>query len=426
MANTSLVNLRKLMSQSHGDYQAESTTSASTSTTSIISSDIGHERNDFFNQYYIRRTSGASSTNTRVVTDFITTSGSVIVSKAFSGSSSSSETFELHKINPDHKDDAIKESLRETYPFLSRSIINSTLVGGNPLPNSNFEDWASASNPDKWAVLNVTVAQNGTAGNFRWGKNSAAITRSGTDGHLFIGEDQWSKLLDMENSTVTFFCWVRCDTASTSRLQVYTKTEDGTETTTNSDFHSGGDEFELLSKDINIPDNLSDIEFRITVETNDKIVFADNAYVLNMNVFRYLIPAQFARFPTRVYFQADDNADSLGEEFPWLEVFDYSFYDDGTDKYIQFETQPINRHKIILEGRGYLTQPSTDADTTEIGEPETKALIAYANFLLFDRIVSKPGREDVSRWDGLSQRYLRRWHDLRPKAIRAVAMKSRV
>ena len=433
--STTRANFRKLLSQAIGDWKTDTTSSAGT-TAGIICVRLADRSDSFYNEQFVRLTSGTGTwlNDTRRIQTFTQAGGVIAAYAAFtSAPSPTGLTFEIHRIDPDEKDQAIKEACRETYPHLRKEIVDKTLVGGNPLPNSHFEDWvSSATKPDNWNIsgASFTVAASTAAETFRGGATSVALTRAGTNGYLYISESEWPALLDFNNSVIGIYCWAKSSVASQMRISVYTKTAAGVETTTNGSYHTGGGEWERLENlSLSIPDNLVDIEIRISDDGSNTVCYADNCRVIGFPHYKYLLPAQFVTFPNKIYYQADSGqsrfgCDDVDEQLPWVELFGWKPLDDGTNKYITFKYAVPGQRKLILKGDGYLSQPTTDSSTIEVNDPEAKALVEYAAYLLYDRLSAAPSREDIGRTEREALKWKSKWEQDKPPAIISVAMRA--
>lgn len=428
---TTAANARKLLSQGISDWRTDTTSSTSGAGT-LVCSRLADEVDDHFNTQFILVTSGTASGDRRRIQDFASASGIISPYLAFSGSIAASVSFELHRLDPAVKDQCVKEACRDTYPYLRKEIVDKTLVGNNPLPNSHFEDWvANTTKPDNWASAgaSLTIAANTTAENYRSGAKSVAITRLGTNGYLYISEAEWPQLLDFQNTTLSFYAWAKSSATAQTRIQIYTKT--GTvEATTNGSYHTGGGEWEKLENlNVSIPDKLADIEIRLSSDTANTVCYADNVYISGFPNYKYLVPKQFVGWPTHVYYQHDSSSlgfgcDDVDEQLPWVELFGWHKVDDGTNKYITFDYAVPESRKLILKGFGYLSQPTGDTSNIEVDEPEVKALVAYASYLMYERLAGTPSMEDVSRFEREAVKWRRKWEEIKPKAILSIAMSS--
>jgi len=428
---TTAANARKLLSQGVGDWVTD-TTSATSGAGTLVCSRLADRADDFYNEQFVMVTSGTALGNVRRISDFTGTTGTVTPYIAFSGSIAASVTFELHRIDPTEKDQSIIEACRDVYPYLRKEIVDKTLVGSNPLPNSHFEDWvADTTKPDYWttAGTGITIAANTTAENFRGGAKSVALTRAGTNGYLYISESEWPALLDFANYNISVYSWVKSSATAQVRIQVYTKAGTaGTEKTTNGTYHTGGGEWEKLkNENITIPSDLRDIEIRLSSDAANTVCYLDNTYIIGFPTYKYIVPKQFVGWPTEISYQLDTSTSTYGcddvdEQLPWEKLFSWKKIDDGTNKFVLFPYQIPSGQKIIMKGHGYLSQPTGDTSNIELNQPDVKALVAYAAYLLYDRLASKPSAEDVGRLEKEASKWKRKWEDLKPPAILPMTM----
>lgn len=287
-----------------------------------------------------------------------------------------------------YREDAINNAGRELYPILYRKLLDETLITGNALPNGHFEDWSETTNADHWEVSGVTALEETTI--IRGGVKSAKVTRAGdVDGYHYCSNTEWGDLLDLQDKTVSFKCWVLASSASQAYLEIYTKQADGTEQTETSSAHSGGGEYELLEiEDFSLNDDLTDIAFRCKVITTNGSAYFDNARVTGKDLYRLLLPldvqnGELAQVYLQVSGHSDDMCDdlNLGGSY-YTPVFGWKTLDDGDYTYLQFPTPPPSKRKIKLVGYCPLEDDlSSDNDTMTIGDKYVPLLIAYAAYL---------------------------------------------
>ena len=303
--------------------------------------------------------------------------------------------------------DAINNAAREIYPVLFKRLLNETLITGNALPNSHFEDWSQTTYPDHWAVSSVTALEETTI--IRGGAKSAKVTRAGTDGYLYCYDTSWQRLLDLMDITVSFKCWVLASTADQAYIEIY----DGTDTET-STAHTGGGEWELLEiEDYDLPDDLTDIQFRLKVITSDGDAYFDNARVTGKNLYEYLLPLDFQNGTvSQVHLQSQGYSDDICDDLDlganaYSELFGWKIIDDGTYKYLRTASKLTANRKLKLIGYCPLEDDlDADADTLSLEGGRLNLLLSYAAYLLYEMQRGVVSSDGIDRYDRECARWL--------------------
>jgi hypothetical protein len=145
--------------------------------------------------------------------------------------------------------------------------------------NSSMEIWGAgaAAAPTGWTLsgAGATVAKNTTAGQFKLGAASAALTRVGTDCMLYQDIDtiaDYGPVDRWQGRTVSFGCWVRATVASRAKISI----EDGVGSTASS-FHSGGSTYEFLTVTRTIDAAATRVRIRLEVVTGNTVAQFDGA-----------------------------------------------------------------------------------------------------------------------------------------------------
>lgn len=321
--------------------------------------------------------------------------------------------------------DAINDAIREIFPILSRPVLNDTLITGNSLPNSHFEDWALSTVPDKYA-LSVVTAVKDTDNTYLWsGKAAAKVTRAGSDGYLYISDVEWPRLLDLQGKTISFKARAYASQASQARLTIYTNKADGTTQTESSSYHSGGGNYELLSiSDLSINSDITDIEFRFEVKTTDGNVWYDNACVPGHHRAEYLLPSEFDNGSVlEVYLQAigylDDWYDDIHTE-SWQQVYGYRVLDDSVDKLLALPSFFSASRKIRLIGYTELSTLDVDEDTTELdNDRDVSLLIACAKYKLYQMVEGPISSQDIGLYERASAKAYQEYMRLKARSGKA-------
>jgi hypothetical protein len=228
-------------------------------------------------------------------------------------------------------------------------------------------------------------------------------------------------LLDLAGGSVTLEGWIHAATASSGRLQIYTKDKDAVETTTSSSYQTAGAETELISVTANIPANLTDISIRCTV-TGANTVYFDNVRLIGGNFpYKVHLPSTITKPILQVQYQLRGDADTIDTGSVWQRCFDWEQINDGTNRFLVFKyVRPTGRKYQILSIEP-LSTVSAETDTMEISGDEVKAFSAMAVAEMFSRLASTPTTDDVTRYEKLAgvyktkaEEYLRKHGMARP------------
>ena len=164
-----------------------------------------------------------------------------------------------------------------------RMVLDSNGLGGscftninptNLITNGDFELWSAGANavPDGW-----TLAGSGTitreASTIKLGTYSAKLTSATMIGiyeyiHTVKGILYW------QGRTVTFSCWVWCDTANRARLRI------GGSAETFSSYHTGNSTWQLLTVTKTIESNAPYVYIGCNQETGNGISYFDGAMLV--------------------------------------------------------------------------------------------------------------------------------------------------
>ena len=396
--------LETRLSQKIGDYIQESTTTNITTNNNIVSTNFnkwdGGEDNHFINWWAI-----INGTNNawveRQISDYTTSSGTVVVRGAALAAESAAVAVRLYKYSRTDKLRALNDAIREISQTLFRRLDDITLITGNILPNAHFEDWASASYPDKYGVTNATAAKATTAGLIRGGLASALVTASAADGYMYITSKDYPRLLDLMDKTIDFKCWAYPSVADDAFLTIYTIQADGTTQTLNSTTTCPASKHTLLElEDQEISDDIVEIQFRFRVHTNAATCYFDDARVNGRYLYEYLLPTNFQNgVLNQVQIQAsgysDDACDDLFPKY-WSEPQEFRISYDGTDKYVRLNALYTSLRRIRLTGNCPLESLSASTDTISLDDPKVNLLVTYAAMKLYERVRGTVSSEDKS------------------------------
>ena len=163
--------------------------------------------------------------------------------------------------------------------------------GINYAYNADMQVWGSGTGlaPTGWTTFggSATAAKNTTAGQFKTGIASAALTRSGTD--CYFAQDV-SAIVDYgpvgwwQNRQVTIGAWVRATVASRARIGI----NDGVGSSFSA-YHSGGSAFEWLTVTRTLSGSATKVECRLQVDTgNTTAQFDSVALVVGASVSDFI------------------------------------------------------------------------------------------------------------------------------------------
>lgn len=283
------------------------------------------------------------------------------VSRAFDTNAPAvGDTYELHRYNPDDLHNAINRSIELLYPSLYLPIRNETLSIDNQLINWDFETSSSGSFSNWTAVGPTTAVQTGTV---MHGTKSASVAASGSLGYLW--QDLVPNLKEITDRTIVFKCWVYTWAADSARIRI---DWDGGTTFSNSEYHTGTKQWELLDIQASVPDAATQIRFRLDVAAN-KTAYFDAAYASLGPIYRYTIPTSIVLGPHHVYMQ-------YHEDYP-----DGNYYPLG---------DPVAGRILRLEGQSILSRPAAgegadfDTNTTEVDGARVDLIVARAAQYLYE------------------------------------------
>ncbi len=375
MATTTRAVLRQLLSEAMGDYEsltASSNGNADGSTivdTGLRNLDGGRD-DDAFEGWYAIVTSGDSDGEIRRVHASRVNTDTITLQEPFSNQILSAVTFELHRVSPTWKHNAISRALEELSVNVPLVIRDETLTVDNLLANQDFETFSTTFT--SWTNTGTPTLSQSTS-RVMHGTNSASIVASGaTEGitqSVTINSDE------ITNKQLTFGCWVYATVADAVRIRVLW----GSSTYESHAFHSGDDQWEHQEINVSVPSTATEVTAVLEVTDTNTGIF-DASYMHIHPIFRYTIPATIVRGPHYVT-QQWDLKDPDGSYLP-----------------IQRGTAPVAGRILRLEGLGVLTQPASDSATTEIGEPYVSIVVAYAAMFLNRMLLANSAQQQRTQY----------------------------
>lgn len=412
MGTTTLLSLDQKLLEATGDWLQVTATTAIAASKLIVSTEFNNYdrgQNGIFDRYwvYIEDKANAGVSRQLGSTTYATSSGTAYVYGAnLSTDSANLATVRISRSNWADRQDAILRSIGELYPHLYKSIDDRSLISGNALPNSHFEDDTSGL-PTHYAASNLTSqTATTTAGLYRGqrGSQSIKLVASAGNGYLYITSNDWPQLLDLRDTTVSFKCWMYPEVADDVTLVIYTITADGTEQTLTSTTTTYADKWTLVElEDQEINDDITEIQFRFKITTNAKYVYIDDARVTGKTIYDYRLPDTIGDI-SKVYLQASGNSDDICDDISlsvrYNLLFGWDIIDDGLYKYLHIPYTISSKRRIKLEG----TQPyevlSSSSDTIATDDVgEVSLIVAYAAYLLHEGNAGPISADDTEKYD---------------------------
>jgi len=403
-------------------------TTALAASTSLVSTHLQKHRStaDHFNDWWVSIEDEANIGEERLVSNDDGTSTLTVLSAWTAEAASEKANFRLCPYKWGNRKRAIIEAIKEVYPNLFLPLDDRTLITGNILPNSHFEDWASSSYPDFYSVTSATAAQTTTAGLYRGqrGTSSALVTASAADGYMSITSKDYPRLLDLMDKDIDFKCWAYPSVADDAFLTIYTIQADGTEQTLNSTTTCPASKWTLLElEDQDINDDIVEIQLRFRVHTKDATCYFDAARVTGRDIREYLLPDDFYNGSLlKVYIQtsgySDDACDDILPRY-WERVFGYDIIDDGTYKYLYLPYLYGAERQIRLIGNKPLedltgtTEAAALALTISLDGQRLNILTEYAAYYLLTIESAEVSSEDRSHTEQQAAKHYYKYQTLK-------------
>lgn len=387
MAITTKQALRQALSEIMGDYLSfTATADGSSAKNTVVSNTLknfqGGADEGGLEEQYLLATGGGNAGEARRCLQYhpdATGGAQAIVQSTFTNATSNGDGFELHRIDPALKDQAVARALIELLPALYLPIRDETLIVDSILLNGDMEDF-TGSDPDSWTSANSPTLSKETSTVFH-GTNALKMVGPASAVGQVYQDLSLISITEIEGITTKFKMRVWTNAASQARLIL----NDGV-TTTNGDYHTGGSEWQLLEVSAAIGPTATRARVTCEVTATDTAYF-DTGWAKVNPVYRYTVPASIIRGPVRILQQYNEA----------LPTGPY---------YAVREGEVLTEGRILrLEGMGVLTRPSSESATTEIGEPQVRLVAAYAAMALNEALLSRAamgqqGRleAEVARW----------------------------
>lgn len=395
MGTSTRLNMRDLLSQAVGDYQSLSTSGAgNTSSTSLVDSALPDltEEDDGLDAEWVHITSGGNSDEQRRIKTsggYTGSSTTITVTRKFTTDVASGVTYELHRIDPVMKHNAIDRAIEELYPSDGRRglylpVFDETLVIDNRLDNFDFETNTGGTVFSNWSTVNAPTLSTDTSIKMHGLISAQMVAGTG-------GTAQMTQTLTINVQEIT-------DQAMVLRVMAYTTGTDaarvgvdwdGGTTIDFSDYHTGEDEWQDLYVNVNVPGTATQVKVLLEGAASQTVRW-DMAYLSLGKIHRYTIPTTIITGPYRVEMQ-NSRAEPNGP-----------YYAMGP------ENMPVPGRIMRLRGMNLLSRPSTDSGTTEIDGARLNVIVQYSAGVLFEMLAGQASGSERDELLGRSARRFRR------------------
>ena len=385
---TTRATLRQEVAQLLGDNQSLTTSSSGSSTTvkdTSLKNLPGGLDCCAFENYYVLITSGSASGEEKRVSQYTASCAMLTVQEAFSATIASCVTYELHRHSVTDYHAAINDALVQVYPQIHKELIDETLVIDNLLSNADFETFASSNFTGWTATGSPTIVQETSL--VLHGCSSAKLTAGGSGSTYY--QDVVTNVDELVNKSVKFEAWVSASCACSVRLRL----DWNGSCIDSSDYHSGDGnsnfpQWERLNISANVPSTATRIRATVDIAAS-KVAYIDGAWLRADRLYNYTVPSCF---------------DTVNDVLIQANIC------KPNGEYIQLSGRPQEGHRLRLLGKKELSALSTDAGTTEVTEPQVRAIAALSARNLAQTLWQRASGdqrerylEDLQYWDMQSQ-----------------------
>jgi hypothetical protein len=235
-------------------------------------------------------------------------------------------------------------------------IDNTLLNSAMEIFSSGFTNWTEVGSPTVTQETGIVRIPNG---------NSAKIVASGAAGQLTQAPNIPINSITDRFARAKFWVYATAESAARVRLDW-----DGS-SFASSDYHSGKDQWELLEASDNVPTTATQIKTILEVADGNTGYFGPG-YQSNGSISKYLIPSSITKGPNSV---------------------DQQMYEDRPEGPYAPLHQAVTGRLLRLRGIGNLSEPATDAATTEVDGIRAELIAAKACEILFQRTKGDRGTE---------------------------------
>ena len=387
MATTSRTTLRTLLSEAIGDADwgtMQTYNIGAVDGTTLIDTGLADlsEDDDAFPGWYVYFTSGANAGNfvrVKGAGGYTFSSKTLTFATAAANRIPAGVTYELGRYSPNLKHNALARASELMFPRLWLPIRDESLVIDNLLLNSDaetfdttFTNWTHSVGTWTQETANKVLIWHESA-SFK-GVASGAAAKLTSDNLIANIHEVTSREI-----TAKFRVYITSG-PNVARIRIDWGTGDADTTFSNSSYHSGVDQWELLEIRAAVPAAATQIKVILEVDDGNTAYF-DAGWAGIDRIDRYTIPTTIIEGPHKVSVQPHENRVD-GEYLP---------LDGGCGS--------MGR-RLRLEGMGFLSIPTTDAGTVEVDAGEADLLVAraaeYMAFVLRNR-TSNP-QLDLMMW----------------------------
>lgn len=406
MSTKTLANIRDQTSIELHDYHHSTVTTALAATNNLVDTELanvkGGTTDNFCTNWWVLVTSENNDGEIRRVTTYTASSKTIVtLGNAWTAETAGEKaTYELHKYYPTDKTNAINTAVRKVFPAIYRPITDLSLVSGNILPNSHFEDWDVTTVPNFYRLNGATAVATTTPPYFRGETTSAKITTSSNNAGILISAQSGSyspttasdypRLIDLKNTTISFYSWVYPEVEDDVKIEIYTAKADGTEQTLSSTTSAPAAKWTLLKLENQaINDAIQHIQIRFYVKTSGNYAYFDSARLVGRGINDYMLPKSLQNgqvtWVRRQVTGSDTEkpCDDIGFDVGYKDIFGWNIVTEdvfGTNyKFLRTPNQESNSYRFELTGYAPLKDDlSSDTDTVVLSDPHAELVVAYA------------------------------------------------
>ena len=383
MATSTLVELRGALSQRTGDHHVFTASAQGSGNkdswkcASLRRLPGGIEDGGLENWYIYATGSGDNAQESSPIKIYIAnpdTDSEATVQVPHTSRVESGDTFELHRIDPVLKHNAINLAFGELASHVYLPIRDESLIVDNRLSNPSFENFTSGA-PDNWTASGTGT---GTEENtiYYHGTSSLKLIETSTAAVLRYYQDvDLSSISGIAGASINFRCGVYATAASTARIIIDFGSEESA-----SDYHGGSSEWETLTIATSVPSDATRVRIVLEVAASGTGYF-DLARSSVGPLYKYTLPTTMIEGPYRVLQQYNE-ALPEGPYYP-----------------IPAGASPTEGRILRLEGKGVLSRPSSESGTAEIGEPHLTLFSAMAALQLVKILGEQSASEQIDALD---------------------------
>jgi hypothetical protein len=249
--------IRQLTAQQLGQPWPVTGTVDSYTATTITHDELGLYPDDFFNGAHVLLTSGTHAPSAEIqVTNHVQSTGVITFRPTLTGGGPPS-TYEIMPFRGTDFLRAIQDSVHELYDTgtLVRPVWM-RFMGGSPIYNADWSYWDGDATVHGWSLSGATMTR------YRDSLDPysmAHVRLSAADGTLTLDSTWRDFLFDFAGYTVTLACNCRGNKATMSRLNLVYDDNSGSTVNNYSSYHSGNNNWELLSVEVTIPKDAGQI-----------------------------------------------------------------------------------------------------------------------------------------------------------------------